>query len=185
MAASEALVASPKADRAARFRAVFESEFQYVWTSLSRLGVPACDVEDVAQEVFAQVYAKLDAYEPTRPLRPWLFAFAFRCASVWRRRARGRREAVGEGVDTVPASGLAADESMERAEDLDLMFRALESVEWSRRAVLILYELDECPMKEIAESLRIPTFTGYSRLRVARREFATAFRRLRAQRERP
>lgn len=60
---------------------MFEAEFEYVWRSLRRLGVDVRDLEDVSQEVFVRVFRRFDSYQPTRPARPWLFAFAFRCAS--------------------------------------------------------------------------------------------------------
>ena len=69
-----------------------------------------------------------------------------------------------------------------RAEDVALVHRALEEVDVERRAVLILYELDEVPMKEIAVALGIPLFTAYSRLRVAREELTVAIRRLQNER---
>jgi RNA polymerase sigma-70 factor (ECF subfamily) len=159
-------------------RAIFEREFDYVWTSLRRLGVRPSDLEDVAQDVFVKVHRKLSDYDPSRPIRPWLFAFAVRCASDWRRQTRHRFEVMGprpEPAATTPN----ADVAMGHAEDVDLVMRALECVAMDPRAVLILAEFDECPMREIARSLGIPLFTGYSRLRRARREFEAAVRRLR------
>jgi len=95
--------------------------------------------------------------------------------------ARHRVEVLGLQVDGVAAAA-RADDALERSQDRDLVLRALERVEIERRAVFILHELDECPMKEIAASLGIPLFTGYSRLRVARDEFAAAVRELSAPR---
>jgi RNA polymerase sigma-70 factor (ECF subfamily) len=164
-------------DRRVRLRSVFEREFDYVWATLRRLGVASRDLEDLSQEVFVHVYRRLDQYDPARPIRPWLFAFAFRCASDWRRRAQHRVEVLG--IPWEPASGTAgADEAMERAEDVDLALRALACIELERRAVFILYEIDGCPMREIAQSLGIPLFTGHSRLRLAREEFESAAQRL-------
>ena len=62
------------------------------------------------------------------------------------------------------------------------MLEALEHVDLERRGVFILFELDETPMKDIAEALGIPLFTAYSRLRAARAEFTTAVRRIASQR---
>lgn len=176
----------PAEDRALdrRFRAIFEREFDYVWTSLRRLGVHRRDLDDLAQDVFVLIYRRMDAYDPSRPIRPWLFAFAFRCASDWRRLAR-HRSAPFDELDAKASAVAGADETLALAEDRDLLLRALEEVELERRAVLILYELDECPMKQIAESLDIPLFTAYSRLRVARAELTNAVRRLRAGDEGP
>jgi RNA polymerase sigma-70 factor (ECF subfamily) len=165
------------------FRTLFEREFDYVWVSLRRLGVHARDLEDVAQEVFVHVSRRLPEYDPSRPVRPWLFAFAVRCASDWRRLVRHRVEAPDGGAE-FPSGAPPADVVVERAEDAALVMRALECVPIERRAVLILYEFDECSMKEIAESLSIPLFTAYSRLRTAREEFTAAVRRLRLRGER-
>jgi RNA polymerase sigma-70 factor (ECF subfamily) len=51
-------------------------------------------------------------------------------------------------------------------------------VDLDRRAVLVAYEMDELPMKDIAASLQIPLDTAYSRLRVGRVELHKAFQRL-------
>jgi hypothetical protein len=42
-----------------------------------------------------------------------------------------------------------------------------------------MHDIDRLPMSEIAESLSIYLFTGYSRLRKARKEFAAAVTSLR------
>jgi RNA polymerase sigma-70 factor, ECF subfamily len=166
------------------FRSVFDHEFDYVWTSLRRLGVRASDLEDVAQDVFIKVHRQFHDYDRSRPIRPWLFAFAARSASDWRRLKRHRVEVLGHRGEPA-ASTPIADAALATAEDAYLVLRALECVEADRREVFILYELDECPMKEIARALGIPLFTGYSRLRLARKEFAAAVRHLRRTRGDP
>ena len=90
------LSASRKDPATLRFEAVFESELSYVWTSLRRLGVHARDLEDVAHDVFLQVHKTIARYDETRPLRPWLFAFAVRAASDYRRLARHRTDLLGD-----------------------------------------------------------------------------------------
>ena len=54
-----------------------------------------------------------------------------------------------------------------------------------QRAVFVLYEVDEIPMKEIAESLGIPANTAYSRLRLAREVFAAHAQKNRGDMEQP
>jgi RNA polymerase sigma-70 factor (ECF subfamily) len=164
--------------RDARLRAIFDRDFDYVWNSLRRLGVHASDREDLVQEVFVRVYRRLEDFDDTRPSRPWLFAFVCRCASDWRRMAWQRVERLEDYPEPV-ASAAGADEQLARMQDRALVERALEHVALDRRPVFILHELEECPMKEVADLLGIPLFTAYSRLRVARAEFASAVRRLR------
>ncbi|MDB5212616.1 MAG: polymerase sigma factor RpoE [Myxococcaceae bacterium] len=166
-----------KTPQIARFEAIFEAELPYVWTSLRRLGVHARDLEDVAHEVFLRAYENLSRYDTTRPIRPWLFAFAFRFASDYRRLARHRTELYGDD-EPGRAETPDAEQALVERERAELVANALESIDIERRAVFILHELDEQPMPAVVESLGIPLNTGYSRLRVAREEFTTALRRL-------
>jgi RNA polymerase sigma-70 factor (ECF subfamily) len=166
-------------DVRARFEALFEAELPYVWTSLRRLGVAPRDLEDVAHELFLAVYKQLPTCDTSRPMRPWLFAFAVRFASDYRRLARHRIDLLGEmePTSTSPSpEGALADVQREQ-----LVLQALDHVEPERRAVFVLHELDEVAMTEIAKTLGIPLNTGYSRLRVAREEFVAAVRRLTTQ----
>jgi len=161
----------------ARFEAVFEAELGYVWTSLRRLGVQPRDLEDVAHEVFLKAYGSFSSYDPTRPIRPWLFAFAFRFASDYRRLARHGTELYGDD-EPAPDDQLDAEHALVQRQRELLVTRALESVDIDRRAVFVLHELDEQPMPVVAQLLGIPLNTGYSQLRTAREEFTTALRRL-------
>jgi RNA polymerase sigma-70 factor (ECF subfamily) len=172
---------SHDSDRHARLRVVFHRDFDYVWNSLRRLGVHTRDREDLVQEVFVRVYRHLDEYDWSRPSRPWLFAFAFRCASDWRRSAWQRVEPMADYPEP-EASAPGADEALARKQDRAMVERALQQVPLERRGVFILHEIEDCAMQQIADLLGIPLFTAYSRLRVARKEFATAVKRLLARR---
>jgi RNA polymerase sigma-70 factor (ECF subfamily) len=158
------------------FRSIFDAEFSYVWTSLRRLGVADRDLEDVTHDVFVEVFRNLHRYDPARPVRPWLFAFAFRFASDYRRLVRHRVEIYDEPVGT--STDPAADDVIAARELRALIAKALDSVDLVRRGVFILHEIDGQPMAEIAETLGIPLNTAYSRLRVGREEFTTTFRLL-------
>jgi len=176
----------PKADTAAtltRFRALFDDNFAYVWHSLARLGVAERDLEDVAHEVFLAVHAKLDQYDVARPLRPWLFAFAAGSAADYRRLARHRMDLVADHADA-PSDAATGDDVLALRERHALVDAALAEVDDEKRAVLILHELDECPIPEVAVALGIPEGTAYSRLRVGREQFGAAVRRIQKRKER-
>jgi RNA polymerase sigma-70 factor, ECF subfamily len=160
------------------FRSLFETEFEYVWHTLRRLGVRERDLEDVTHDVFLAVHKKLHTFDGARPKRPWLFAFAYRFASDYRKLARHRREVLELAPETRDHSPSAFDRAA-FGETLDLARRALDTLPLDRRAVFVLHELDECPMPEVAEALGIPLNTAYSRLRLAREDLASAIRRFR------
>jgi RNA polymerase sigma-70 factor (ECF subfamily) len=159
-------------------REIFRLHAAYVWNTLRRLGVRREDLEDVTHDVFLQVQRHLVEYDPARPIKPWLFGFAFRVASQHRRGAKRRPEPEGVAADVIDPGALP-DERMSAEQDRLLVVAALDAIDGDRRAVFILYEIDGVPMDEIARALGIPVNTAYSRLRVARTEFATAVKRLR------
>ncbi len=159
-------------------RAIFAAEASYVAHSLRRLGADERDVEDLTHDVFVAVHRHLHEYDPARPLKPWLFGIAVRVALGYKRRARRHREVLGrpiEAVDEAPG----ADERLDEEKARRLVVRALAEVAAERRPVFILHEIDGCAMPEVARALGIPLNTGYSRLRLARAEFAAAVERLR------
>src|SRR5829696_9438267 len=75
-------------DRAVRIADLYELEFDNLWRSLQRLGVPRASLEDAVQEVFVAAHARLHTFDESRPVRPWLFGIAVRVASEMRRRDR-------------------------------------------------------------------------------------------------
>jgi RNA polymerase sigma-70 factor (ECF subfamily) len=161
------------------FRAVFDAHYDYIWHSLRRLGVATADLDDVVDEVFLRVHDRLPSYDPARPIRPWLFAFAVRAAADYRRLARHRVfvDSDADNVDPAPTPEQAAMQGdAER-----LVQHALDALSLSTRAVFVMYEIDGRDMKEIAEALEIPVNTAYSRLRLARGTFEAKVRELRGE----
>lgn len=161
------------------FRTLFERELGYVLETLRRLGVARADVEDMAHDVFVAVLRQLDTYDPSRPLKPWLFGFAFRIASQYKRKARRVEglEAPEQLVDASPRP----DAHYETARKRKMVQLALEEIELERRAVFVLHDIDGCTGDEIARTLEVPLGTVYSRLRLAREDFSAKMRRLQAK----
>jgi len=54
---------------------------------------------------------------------------------------------------------------------------ALEQIPLKRRAILVMHDLDDVAVRDIATALSLPLFTVYSRLRKARKELEAALRR--------
>lgn len=161
------------------FRLIFETECSFVWNTLRRLGIPDRDADDAAQDVFIVVHRHLRDYDPTRPLRPWLFGICYRVAIAQRRLARNQRERIDE-VGEVADQGRPADEQLEEMQAQDLVRRALDALDLDRRALIVMHEYEGYSVPQIAETLGIPLNTAYSRLRLAREQFVASVRRLQA-----
>ena len=162
------------------FRSVYDTYFNFIWSCARRLGVPAEAVDDVVQEVFIVVHARLRTLERPASLRSWLYGVLRRTVSTYHRgrRTRDAREAVesspGEKADPMQPSPL----DLALVDDeIKLVWRLLAEVEPAKREVLILAELEEMPVPEIAQAIGVPLNTAYSRLRAARQEFNAAFAR--------
>jgi RNA polymerase sigma-70 factor (ECF subfamily) len=166
------------------FVRLFEAEFDYVHNSLRRLGVRDADLDDEVHQVFLRIHQRMDRRDPARPARPWLFAFAVRVAADYRRGAQHRREIPGLPAVIRDPSPLA-DEVLAREQVRALVCEALQDLEPDKREIFIAVEIDEQSGPEVAEALGIPLNTAYSRLRLARDEFAAALKRAQGKRGGP
>lgn len=156
---------------AKRFRELFDVEFAFVCRALRRLGVLEADIGDVAQELFVLVHKNIAELDPKRSVRPWLYGFAVRLASNYRRLARHRENAPISSL--APAANLDADRAAR-----DLVLRALHELDFDRRTVLVMHDLEGFASPEIAAIVHVPVNTVYSRLRLARQDFREAIARL-------
>jgi RNA polymerase sigma-70 factor (ECF subfamily) len=153
----------------------FQRELDYVYRTLRRLGTPPSEVDDLAQEVFLALRRSWIEYDPSRPLRPYLFGIAFRIASAHHR--KHNRE-VAFGVVELGDTGQSPDEALQNKQARALVLAALERIPLPRRAVLVMHDIDDVPVREVAAALDLPLFTVYSRLRKARRELEATVRRM-------
>jgi RNA polymerase sigma-70 factor, ECF subfamily len=153
----------------------FQQELDYVHRTLRRLGTAPSEVEDLAQDLFLALRRSWGEYDPSRPLRPYLFGFAFRIAAAHQRK---RKREVAFGIIEVDDLGPGPDEELQSKQARALLLEALERIPLPRRAVLVMHEIDDVAMAEVASVLSIPLFTAYSRLRKARRELQAGIRRL-------
>jgi len=157
--------------------AIFRQEFRYVWGSLRRLGVQERDLEDTTHEVFVRVHDQLPLFDDSQPLRPWLFGIALGIAMNYRRLARHRLDLMAEPPEVIDY-GQRADDQLEQSEQATLVHAALQKIPLEQCAVLVLHELDGFAIPEVATTLGLSLNTAYSRLRLGREAFRTAFRRL-------
>lgn len=147
--------------------AIFKQLAPYIWRVLRSLGVPESEVADVCQEVFVVVHKKLGSFEQRSSLRTWVYGIAVYTASDHRKRMRRRRETL---TDTPPEqiAPHTPDSVAERREAKRVLSDILDELDDDKRAVFVLYEIEQLSMAEVAGSLGCPLQTAYSRLHAAR-----------------
>jgi RNA polymerase sigma-70 factor, ECF subfamily len=148
------------------FTEVFREHARYLWRALLGLGVRSGDVDDVCQEVFLIVHRRLPEFDG-RALRSWLYAICLRVASEYRRSARVRREI---SVEQLPESHAPAPqlEAVFTGELCTRLLASLDRLDEDKREAFVLYEIEQLPLREVAEALGCPLQTAYSRLQAAR-----------------
>ncbi len=152
-----------------RFDSLVEEHFDLVWRLLRRWGLSAVDADDAAQEVFMVALQKAEKIEPGRE-RTFLYGTALRVAANARR--RGRRAAEhGEESAEAAVSERTPDQSVELRRAVSLLDELLARMPAELARVLILAEIEQVAVPEIAGLEGIPTGTAASRLRRARTVF--------------
>jgi RNA polymerase sigma-70 factor (ECF subfamily) len=171
-------------DMARRFDAVVTEHFDLIWRVLRRLGASAADADDCIQEVFMVAARRFESIKPGSE-RAFLIAVATRVFSTQRRGIRRRREEPASHPEEIASLDCDPLESLELSEARRLLAQVLEQLPLELRTVLVLYELEELSVAEIAALLNAPRGTISWRLKTARDAFAAAVRRLRARQRHP
>jgi RNA polymerase sigma-70 factor (ECF subfamily) len=170
------------ADPPPAFADVYEQQFEFVWRSARRLGVPEASLDDVVQDVFVTVYRRLPDFEGRSQLKTWVFGILRNTVNDLRRSQRRKptEALIAEPVD-LSASG--PQEALAREEGARLLHAVLTELEDDLRDVFVLSELEQMSAPEVAAALSVNVNTVYSRLRAARRDFDAALKRLRTRDE--
>jgi RNA polymerase sigma-70 factor (ECF subfamily) len=156
---------------------MYEANVEFVWRNLRRQGVERAEADDKTQEVFAIAFRRFDDFEERgHGPRAWLFQILLRVASDARRHRRRHREDAG-GTPALERQFVEAPQTgaILRREAIHELGRALAHIDESRRAVLVLHDIEEMTVPEISRTLAVPLNTVYSRLRVARAKLKSEF----------
>lgn len=141
------------AEAAPTFAAIYAEHAQTVARWAARLGGPSADVEDITQEVFVVVNRRLRDFRGESRLSTWLFGITAKVTANERRRRKLRHwwfhlaPNAGEGA---PVTGDGPVEQIERRERRALFYRALDRLNERQRRALVLFELEEMSIDDVA-----------------------------------
>lgn len=150
------------------FHEVYTRHFEFACRSLRLLGVEGDALEDAAQDVFGVVARRLSGFEQSASVTTWLFAIVQRVAANHRRTRRRKRDRLQPLTEPSLASDVGPDAHADAARAAQLIQAFAAGLDEERRAVLVLGVLERVPARELAESLGVPLFTVYSRVRSVR-----------------
>jgi RNA polymerase sigma-70 factor (ECF subfamily) len=154
------------------FDRLYRAYFDDVLRVLVRYGVPARDAPDVAHDVFLDVSRKIADYDPSRPAKPWIHAFAVRHARNYLALARWSREELFSEIPAAPTmceQARSPEELLLAREEWEHFTENLARIKNPQLITIFrMHYFDGLTMPEITRRLGIPLNTGYTRLRRAR-----------------
>ena len=141
------------------------------------------EANDVAQEAFIKLYRNLDTLREGEAFLPWMLRLTRNCAIDRIRRLKTRTPEqsvpVDEGPELVARQPSPEDNSLRRWRS-GLLYRALDKLSDQSREVIMLKDIQELQLKEIADMLALPVGTVKSRSHRARIELAEVIQQMEA-----
>jgi len=139
------------------------------------------EARDMAQEIFVQVYRKLDSFREDENLVPWMLRVGRNMCIDRLRRIKARPPASDLVLDEdaeLAASGPSPEDTADVEGRKRLLHRALDGMNDKHREVILLKEIEGLKVEEIADLLAEPVGTIKSRSNRARIELAARVRAL-------
>ena len=160
-------------------RALFEVALLHVRRSLRRLGVPAADQDDLAQEILIAAYMKRHEYHPGRgAIREWVSGFVLNYTRAYR---RIQNKSPGQIVELTPAladTRKGVEEQTVTSQLRWLLHEVLSpQVEFDLLTVVIAHDLDDIKFEAIAEQHQISVSTAHDRYRHGIEQLRRAYTR--------
>jgi len=172
------LIARCRADDRGAHEELYHRFRRAVAGNLYRVLGDRTDLDDLVQEVFVIAFRGLEKFRGDARLSTWLYRI---CVNVALGRIRTRkRRPVAFGVADLDAAAIdpslserpeQPDRTLERRQDQERVYRALEQLAPKKRIVLYLHEIEGLDLKEIAYLVDSNAVTVRTRLFYARREF--------------
>ncbi|HYQ44635.1 MAG TPA: RNA polymerase sigma factor [Polyangiaceae bacterium] len=164
--------ASRAASHGLTIDALVGQHYGFIWRVLRGLGLSRADAEDATQQVFMIAARKLDAIDPDRA-RSFVYGAALRVAKNALRGQRRRREVVADDelLDEAEPEARGPEKMAELVQARRLLAQVLAHLDEKHRRVIVLAEVEQLEVPEIALLEGVPVGTAASRLRVAREKF--------------
>ncbi|MDD4899049.1 MAG: RNA polymerase sigma factor [Candidatus Omnitrophica bacterium] len=165
------IVIKAQAGDTGSFRSIYEETAGFVYNVALRIVKRSQDAEEVAQEVFLNIYRNLKSFHFQSSFKTWAYRIAVNAALNHlkkMKREESRRGEFNEELNYNPVfsadKGLLSDKQEQEAQVNSL----LDALNPEQRAVVVLRNLEGLSYQEIADTLEININTVRSRLKRAR-----------------
>jgi RNA polymerase sigma-70 factor (ECF subfamily) len=132
-----------------------------------RLAGPATDIEDMVHDVFVVALQRAFTFQGGASVKTWLFRITHHVVRNRTRRGYLRRLLFHRRQDemaTTQAAPATPHQELERQEEHERLYRALDRLPDKYRTALVLYEIEGLSSDEIAELTGVSVGTVWVRL---------------------
>ncbi|OGR95462.1 MAG: hypothetical protein A2016_06140 [Elusimicrobia bacterium GWF2_62_30] len=161
---------------------LFEKHAAMVYNLALRLSGNAADAQDIAQDAFLRAIRGLADFREGSAAATWLYRIT---VNVWKNRVRSEKrrsfwktfsldrdkdEESGTPVLQIASPEPPADAALEKADEKEILEKALAALHPEDRAILVMREIDGRSYEEIAVITELQLGTVKSRISRAREE---------------
>lgn len=169
-----ALVRRVLSNEPGSFDELVQSHQRLVWQVISRLGQNRDDTLELSQEVFLQVYYKLEQFKGDSSLATWIGRIAYNFGLRFLQK-QGRTPAIDEehSVEQEVLEQESYLDGMQQEAVKDVLTQALKQLPPEQRTIVSLYHFNDMTTVEISEICNMPQGTVKSHLSRARERLKT------------
>ena len=161
----EALVAAARAGDDDAFASLVRRHKRRVFGTASRFARDDHQLDDLAQDVFVRVFKNLSQFRQDAPFEHWLARITISACYDFLRKERRYREQVPIDAVVFELRDTSVDSALAAGRARELLAWAMRQLTPDEHLILTLCELEERPMREVAE------LTGWSESNVKIRAF--------------
>jgi RNA polymerase sigma-70 factor, ECF subfamily len=161
------------------FATIYEAWFDEVARWVRAMGGPSADQDDLVQDVFLVVHRRL-AYFDGENLGGWLYQITRRRVRDYRRTAWIRRLLWDDGLspERKHDAAIASTDTIERADDRQLLDKLLMDLPEEQRVAFTLFEIEGYSGEEIASFQAVGLNTVWGRIHTARKKLGVRLSKL-------
>lgn len=164
-AADEALVAATLAGDDSAFAELVRRHRRRVFASAARFARDDHQLDDICQEVFIRAFRHLGKYRGDAPFEHWLARITVSACYDFLRRERRVREQVAFDAIEFEIRDVSIDSAIAAGRARELLAYAMRRLAPDEQLIITLCEIEERPVREVAE------LTGWSESNVKVRAF--------------
>jgi RNA polymerase sigma-70 factor (ECF subfamily) len=178
----EALVAAAVGGDRGAYDELYRRTVDLVWRRLTHLLGPDPEREDLAQQIFLEVFGRLERFRGEARFRTFLYRVTVNTAlDHLQRRRRRPRAFAPEDFERLVGTDSSPEQRTQERQQLVIVWNLLDRIKPKKRVAFVLRVLEELPLEEVAEQVGASVATVAQRVRHAHEEL----QRLLARREGP